>query len=294
MDISQGIQKLAEKIICKECGASNLPSDINCGLCGADLNTEQETAFSHQETTSHPEKNGSVSKLNFSVWATIAGFLTVGFLLSFMAISEYDTGTKSELPTENGETQLSAKPNVVLPESLESWIGTQEKKLKSSTNEVIKTLSLSVADSLIKYESFERAGNWVEKVFNLDTTQVSIALKIANLYYDANRMEIAIPFYKIFLRHNPENTDARVDMATAIISTSASPMEAVTELKKVLSINQNHQIANLNLGVLYFRVNKYEQAELYLTQAKTINPENKAGQSASEMLEQIRIMKSKN
>lgn len=282
---------MTERLICPECGASNLATDMNCGLCGATLKTETVSLVSQETEPKTSEKSNPVSGFSFSVWMTIAGFMAAGFLLSYLAITEFDVGGGSKLANENESPHLAAEKEVVLPATLEAWIGIQEAKLKGSTDETIRTVSLAVADSLIRYQAFERAGNWIETVFNLDTTQVSIALKLANLYYDSNRMDLAIRFYQIFLRHNPDNTDARVDMATAMISASTSPMEAVAELKKVLAIDQNHQIANLNLGVLYFRINKFDQAEKYLTQAKRINPENKAGQSASEMLEQIRNMK---
>lgn len=284
---------MTEKVICPECGAANPASDPQCGLCGADLIKDEPNGSSKPL---QPESNqGSlVSSLPLSIWLILSGFLFAGIVLSYLATTPDDFGKSSVSAIENAQREHSVSGTIILPESLESWIREQDKKIQNGTDDVIRTVSLSVADSLLKYESLERAGNWIEKVFNLDTTQFSIALKLANLYYDANRKDLAIPFYQVFLRYNPDNTDARVDMATAMIEVSASPMEAVSELKKVLKLNPEHQIANLNLGVLYFRVNKFDQAEQYLTQAKTINPENKAGQSASDMLEQIMNMKNKN
>ncbi|MBN8705213.1 MAG: tetratricopeptide repeat protein [Bacteroidetes bacterium] len=284
---------MTEKIICPECGAANLTSDLQCGLCGADLTKDVE------KSNSVPQKDGEnqanpVSSLHVSVWLTILGFVFAGILLTYLAVTPDDFGGGSSSGIVSSGSEHSDAGAIILPESLEAWIREQDKNIQNGTDDMIRSVSLSVADSLMKYESLERAGNWIEKVFNLDTTQFSIALKLANLYYDANRKDLAIPFYQIFLRTNPENADARVDMATAMIEVSTSPMEAVAELKKVLKLNPEHQIANLNLGVLYFRVNKFDQAEQYLTQAKTINPENKAGISAADMLEQIKIMKSKN
>jgi len=270
---------MAEKI-CRECGASNRPESSTCSLCGEVLSETPEQApveKGSEKTATVPAGSGGKS-----VILTVSAFVAAGFLLSYLAITRYDfrgSGTGSE---NNSGGEAVAK----LPSRTQVWVDEQAEVALTSGK---PDLYFSLADTFFSYGQMEEGAHFLEKGYTLDSSRSEIGLKIANAFYDSGNKKAAIRYYQRYLIRNPENLDARVDMATCYLDESVgSPMEAVKELKKVLEIKPDHQIANLNLGVLYSRINKPDQAESYLEKARSVNPENKPGLTAADLLGKLR------
>lgn len=270
---------MAEKI-CRECGASNNPESSTCSLCGDLLSENQDQVpveKSSVKKTAVPAVSGGKS-----VILTVFAFVAAGFLLSFLAITRYDhQGSGSGRETSSAEEQVAK-----LPSRTQVWVDGQAEVALASGN---PDLYFSLADTFFSYGQMEEGAHMLEKGYSLDSSRSETGLKIANAFYDSGNKKAAIRYYQRYLSRNPENLDARVDMATCYLDESVgAPMEAVKELKKVLEIKPDHQIANLNLGVLYSRINKPDQAESYLEKARSVNPENKPGLTAAELLGKLR------
>jgi len=70
----------------------------------------------------------------------------------------------------------------------------------------------------------------------------------------------AIAAYERALRINPDNLDARTDMALAYFYDPEQPMLAIQNINEVLAADSTHIQANYNRGYLLFQIGRYEQA----------------------------------
>jgi tetratricopeptide (TPR) repeat protein len=105
----------------------------------------------------------------------------------------------------------------------------------------------------------------LHKALRKDSLNVAGHIRLANLLYDTQNYERAIPYYRTVLRLDPGETDARVDLAVALHQ-SGHTGEAVSELKQVLAENPDHAIAWFDLGVIYEFMGDLDGAEeAYLT-----------------------------
>ena len=65
--------------------------------------------------------------------------------------------------------------------------------------------------------------------------------------------------YELALKLNPDFHDIRTKLATAMMDAGNVP-NAVVELKKVIKERPNYFPASMNLGLCYFKMNKYDEA----------------------------------
>ena len=79
----------------------------------------------------------------------------------------------------------------------------------------------------------------------------------------------AITAYQAVLAQDPDNLDVRTDMATAYLNTG-SPMQGVTEIKRVLEADSTHLHARFNYGLMLTWINRPDQAIEQFEQVKTL------------------------
>lgn len=95
-------------------------------------------------------------------------------------------------------------------------------------------------------------------------------VRSGNLYYDCMELQTgalrtsyarkAIFSYQRALQINPDNLDARTDMALAYFYDPEQPMQAIQNINQVLEADSTHIQANYNRGYLLFQIGRYEQA----------------------------------
>lgn len=96
-------------------------------------------------------------------------------------------------------------------------------------------------------------------------------VRSGNLFYDFMEMQPpgeqrttyarkAIFSYERALEINPDNLDARTDMALAYYYDPAQPMLAIQNINQVLAADSTHIQANYNRGYLLFQIGRYDQA----------------------------------
>jgi len=86
------------------------------------------------------------------------------------------------------------------------------------------------------------------------------------------------------LKLNPDFHDIRTKLATAMMD-AGNVSNAVIELKKVLKERPNYIPASMNLGLCYFKMNKFDEARKIWEKVAKEDPENKFVPLYLKMLE---------
>ena len=108
-------------------------------------------------------------------------------------------------------------------------------------------------------------------------------LQLAHLKNDSGLFDAAIQNYKTYLDKNPKDADARVDMGVCYFNLKDFT-NAIKEMETALKYVPNHQIAQLNLGVVNLSAGNIEKSKEWLKKAYDINPTNDVGIKAQQLL----------
>jgi cytochrome c-type biogenesis protein CcmH/NrfG len=77
----------------------------------------------------------------------------------------------------------------------------------------------------------------------------AVRIELANLYYDAERFELATPWYEAALKLNPRDVNVSTDLAICYYYT-ADPDRALQQLDHSLAVDPKHAKTLLNQGVI--------------------------------------------
>ncbi len=99
-----------------------------------------------------------------------------------------------------------------------------------------------------------------------------IPLELANYLYDKRYYSLAIEWYERSLRLDSGNVNARTDLGTCYFYTG-QPQQAITEYKKALALNPNHQPTIFNLIVVNLEgTHDLQAAKKYWSELNRQNP----------------------
>lgn len=122
----------------------------------------------------------------------------------------------------------------------------------------------------------------------------ALQLELANALYDlANAKRNtetfgeALESYQKYLALNPNDLDARTDMAFTLFRTGKID-EAIAELYKVQAVNPKHQNSAFNLAVMYKEKNQPDSVLAYIERTAAIDSTTKAGRNAQEVINSYR------
>ncbi len=110
-----------------------------------------------------------------------------------------------------------------------------------------------------------------------------VLLELAHLLNDSGFKERAIEKYKIYLTTNPKDADVLVDMGVCYYDLK-NYLEAEKWMKEALKYNPKHQIAHMNLGIVTINSGKHDEAIEWWKKAIEINPNTDIAQRAQELI----------
>lgn len=160
-------------------------------------------------------------------------------------------------------------------------------------------LQKELVDLYIASNRMDLAAGEAEQISMFENTETSW-VATANLYYDwmestdsagkAFFAKKSIAAYRRALEINPENLDARTDMAIAYMYDPDNPMLAIQETIKVLEYDSLHVNANFNRAIMLLQINRVEQALEQLERVKRIvgDPNDPVYQRAEEVIEETK------
>lgn len=119
-------------------------------------------------------------------------------------------------------------------------------------------------------------------------------LNLANRLMDMRVYPRAIEMYRQYLDINPTNPDARVDMAVCYFQLAGTDSShaagltssAITEMKEALKHSPKHQIAMLNLGIVYLQSGDVASSREWFQKCIDADPKSDPAQKAKQLLNQ--------
>jgi len=89
----------------------------------------------------------------------------------------------------------------------------------------------------------------LERTANAQPANAKARVDLANLYFDAERYDQAVPWYEAALKLDPKNVDASTDLGVAYYYTSRFD-QALAQLDRSLAIAPRHAKTLLNQGII--------------------------------------------
>jgi cytochrome c-type biogenesis protein CcmH/NrfG len=124
-------------------------------------------------------------------------------------------------------------------------------------------------------------------ILQSDPKNVDATIRLANLYFDAERWNDAIKWYGRALELDPKNADASTDLGVSYYY-SNKPDEALAQFERSLAISPTHTKTLLNKGiVLAFGKQDLKAAATEWQKVVELAPDSPEGQAARRALDGI-------
>lgn len=191
-------------------------------------------------------------KLETIITAVI--FFSVGFLAGFI----YKSQSQAPGPAQ---AAVATAPNSGSPSSGTMGAGNNA-SIDPATGLPNGHPPLQVAQTIQNYE--QRASQ--------NPQDPKIPLELANYLYDKHYFNLAIEWYQRSLTLDPKNVNAQTDLGTSYFYTG-QPQQAISEYKKALALNPNHQPTMFNMIVVNLEgTHNLKEASRYWNDLHRRNP----------------------
>ena len=242
---------------CDVCGQANPPGAASCSGCGARL-TSGKSRSVEQAVRPKPKAGKSRgeagSTRRFEPWQIIS-FVAVGALLAILLYVE--------LARDHAPVAASAAP--APPAGMPA--------LQAPPVTDLGPLEAAVAAA---------------------PDDADALLRLANALHDNGMYLRAVETYKKYLRLQPRNPDARVDMGvcyyelglTDTINQGRYFSLAIEEMEAAFRSAPSHQPSVFNLGVVYLQKGDLETSNRWFRKAVELNATSDLGAKAKQLLEQ--------
>lgn len=117
-----------------------------------------------------------------------------------------------------------------------------------------------------------------------EPSNTNLLIELAHSLNDNGSYQDAIVYYKQYLEIKPEDADARIDMGVCYFELKDFP-NAEASMTEALKYNPKHQIGHLNIGIVSLASGNLEKSKEWFKKAYEINPSNEIGQRAKQFLD---------
>jgi tetratricopeptide (TPR) repeat protein len=143
-----------------------------------------------------------------------------------------------------------------------------------NANPVNAHLYLNRADAYFQYGNMKYALLDYKKAWQLDSTEQAFAMGLANCYFEVNYPDSSILILEQFLRHDPENTDVLLELATDyFLLPSPKYNLALERLKDLLKIDIQNSEAYFYRGMIFKEIGDTAAAIRSFQTAAETNPD---------------------
>ena len=258
----------AKPVFCNACGWKNPPQSRFCSQCGGALQVLESASAAPKAILPSvpPAASSPKSPAPAKAVGTVAGIAALLVVALFM-VTAVSKQTHPTAPQDAPITpSLSAE---ALTGTVAEQIAALDAQIESDTGLVRLTLQREKAFALVQADRLDLAAMEYEKVAEVSGAPEDWRIT-GDLFYDwmsheqdaGRRAQIAgsaVSAYENVLALEPDNLGVRTDLATAYLNTG-SPMQGVTEIKRVLAADSTHLDANFNYGLMLWRIGRMEQA----------------------------------
>jgi tetratricopeptide (TPR) repeat protein len=128
----------------------------------------------------------------------------------------------------------------------------------------------------------------LEQRAGAEPTNADVRIELANLYFDADRFDLAVPWYQAALKLVPQNVDVSTDLATSLYAVNRVD-EAIAQADYSLKLDPNHAKTLLNRGLfLAFGRQDLDGAAQSWERVIQIAPDSEEARRAKQGLDGIR------
>jgi Tetratricopeptide repeat len=198
-------------------------------------------------------RRGNEVKIETIVTAVI--FFSVGFLAGFI----YKSQGRANVPVPAVAAAASTNSGAASTGAMGAGSGAN---IDPATGLPNGHPPLEVAQIIQNYEQRARQ----------NPQDPEIPLQLANYLYDKKYFNLAIEWYQRSLTLNSRDINARTDLGTCYFYTG-QPQQAITEYKKALALNPNHQPTMFNMIVVNLEgTHDLRAAQRYWSELNRLNP----------------------
>ncbi len=293
-------------VFCNQCGWKNPPGARFCSKCGAALQViddpaptaapvasvaapvpaqSEEKAPKISESAPKAASSGMDQKaMSRQVGIIVgAGVLLVVALFLVTAVSKTQPAGGPDPAAQQAMPAPPAPEQTPLPPQLNEQVATIEDEMAGLTGAARVARQRDLIALFFSAGRLDRAALEQQKIAEA-TGAVDDWKRVGDLFYDwmntipdpprkAQVASQAVAAYQTVLAQDPDNLDVRTDMATAYLNTG-SPMQGVTEIKRVLEADSTHLHARFNYGLMLTWINRPDQAIEQFEQVKALVDES--------------------
>jgi cytochrome c-type biogenesis protein CcmH/NrfG len=127
----------------------------------------------------------------------------------------------------------------------------------------------------------------LEQLADAQPTDAGVRVDLGNLYMDAERFDLAIPWYEAALALRPEDVNVSTDLAVCYYYTN-QPDRALAQLDRSLALDEDHVKTIFNQGIIRAGgMGDLAGATESFMRVVTLAPGSPEGQEARRLLETI-------
>ena len=126
----------------------------------------------------------------------------------------------------------------------------------------------------------------VERRAKAEPRNALVRVELADVYYDARRFDLAIPWYEAALTIDPKNVNASTDLAICYYYTNNID-RALTQIDRSLAVDPRHVKSLLNQGIIRFGKEDLKGAAVEWQKVVDIAPGSPEGEAARRALEGV-------
>jgi tetratricopeptide (TPR) repeat protein len=128
----------------------------------------------------------------------------------------------------------------------------------------------------------------LEKTANADPKNAAVRVELANLYFNAERFDRAVPWYEAALKLNPKDVNASTDLGVCYYYTQQDD-KALAQFERSLAIDPSHVKTLFNQGIVRaFGKQDIDGATKSWQRVIAIAPDSEEGKKAKQILDGLR------
>lgn len=271
---------------CPQCGTKSFPDAKFCHHCGTSLGSgaPATSAPGFRATPLGGTVLGVFVIVGLGIWYAI---LTPAPPRPGLGAGARAATAQATAPAAPPELPAGhPKVSVPLPTEAKSFIADLAAKAKEQPRDVDTWVKLGQVDfraAQIDAAYYADALTAFQHVLDIDPKNPDALRGVANIHYDRDEHEQAIPFYERFLALRPDDESARTDLATMYLY-SGQAERAIATYKDVIRRNPSFLQAHYNLGVTYHGQGDDPAALAELETARGLAPDDTVRGQIDEMI----------
>ena len=127
----------------------------------------------------------------------------------------------------------------------------------------------------------------LERRAKAQPADVAVRVELANVYYDARRFDLAIPWYEAALAIDAKNVSASTDLAICYYYTNEID-RALAQIDRSLAVDPRHVKSLLNQGIIRYGKEDLKGAAESWEKVMSIAPESDEARMARQGLEGLK------